>query len=40
MRTVDGDGDDVDRNIDATAKDTAYSELTLKTHNQEERHKT
>lgn len=28
--TVDGDGDDVDRNIDATAKDTAKSE-TVKT---------
>lgn len=29
--TVDGNGDDVDRNIDATAKDTVNSELTVKT---------
>lgn len=28
--TGDGDGDDVDRNIDATAKDTFNSELTVK----------
>lgn len=29
--TVDSDGYDVDRDIDATAKDTAYSEWTIKT---------